>query len=127
MNCKCERPGFCESHNITKDKILWQHCQSGDTVYLGDVILKPPGITQKVFNFITTQTKHMLAGNPVVTKEVFKERLAICEACPLFQINRDCSVCGCPMDVKATYADVSCPDVIPRWKSTLEEKKCSTC
>jgi hypothetical protein len=70
----------------------------------------------KAIQYIPAKVNHTLNGSPVVPDEVFKERISICQTCPNFDPDkRQCKLCGCPMDAKAKWADVDCPDTPPKW------------
>lgn len=126
--CNCENPGWCETHQITKDRILWEHCRRNEIVIVGNKKLEPPGLVRRAIMFAKTQFTHFLNGSPIVSDSVLKERIAICEVCPLFRsTDRMCLECGCYMDMKAKLADVSCPLEEPKWKSIIEEKRCKSC
>lgn len=83
---------------------------------------KEPSLAQKATNFAKAAISHAKAGNPTVTEEQMKERLAICKACPLFKPNQNkaggvCthSSCGCSIQDNLNYlnkiawADQECP------------------
>lgn len=83
---------------------------------------KEPSLGQKAVNFAKAAIEHAKAGNPTVSEEKMKERLAICKACPLFKPNDNkaggvCthSSCGCGIQDNLNYlnkiawADQECP------------------
>ena len=87
---------------------------------------QPPNLFTRLANFGKAAINHVLEGNPKVTEEVMKERLAICKDCELFKPNDNnvggiCthSSCGCNiqdnMDYlnKITWADQECP--LKKW------------
>jgi hypothetical protein len=126
--CECKEPGFCPAHNMVKNQALFDHCQKGQTIIVNGKVYESPGIIEKAGNLIASTLMHMVHGNPEVNDEKYKERLAICEECPLFDAaNRTCKVCGCFMNVKAKWADVACPDKPARWPSLLKQKECKSC
>lgn len=52
-----------------------------------------------------------------VEKEIYKERLDICRACPeYFKVTGNCKLCGCFMKVKASMAFMACP--AGKWEKT---------
>jgi hypothetical protein len=57
--------------------------------------------------------QHVAAGSPVATPEVKASRLAICRthACGFFRVGNRYGQggCGCYLEVKAEWADQSCP------------------
>lgn len=87
---------------------------------------EPPPLLQRIINFAAAAAKHAIAGNPVVTEEQLKQRLDICQQCPLFKRNQTdvggvCthSSCGCNVQDnldylnKIAWADQECP--IGKW------------
>lgn len=81
-----------------------------------------PSIAQKAVNFARAAVIHAAAGNPIVSKDVIKQRLDICKTCPLFKPNSNqaggvCthSSCGCGIQDNLNYlnkiawADQECP------------------
>lgn len=85
-----------------------------------------PSVLNRAVNFTTAATKHALAGNPVVTESQMKERLSICQSCPLFKLNQNAvggvcthASCGCNIQDNLNYlnkiawADQECP--IGKW------------
>lgn len=83
---------------------------------------KEPSVAQKAVNFAKAAIAHAAAGNPTVSEDKMKERLAICKACPLFKPNNNkaggvCthSSCGCGIQDNLNYlnkiawADQECP------------------
>lgn len=75
----------------------------------------PPTITMAQ-NLVKALVKHVGTGLTKVTTEQFKERLAVCNKCPLRLKNR-CThpACGCFLEIKAWWASEDCPDTPPRW------------
>ena len=56
-------------------------------------------------------------NNFFVTDEIKKERLAICESCPLlFKPTYTCRRCMCFMKIKSSISSMSCPD--KKWLAT---------
>lgn len=87
---------------------------------------EPPNLLKRLANFGTAAVNHALKGNPTVSEEVMKERLAICKGCELFKPNGNeaggvCthSSCGCNIQDNLNYlnkiawADQECP--IKKW------------
>lgn len=76
--------------------------------------------------------KHAANGFKKVELEVYRERLAVCEACDQ---NKDwkCDQCGCYLTVKADWASEHCP--LGKWagdgnverKPIKQEKACLPC
>lgn len=73
-----------------------------------------PGILEKIVNFAVAVVQHVAAGSPTAAPEQTAERLAICQECEHHDPDRDrCSVCGCGLSLKASWADQSCP--LEKW------------
>lgn len=80
---------------------------------------------KKAANFASAATKHILAGRPKASPEQIQERLAICQACDLFE-NNHCKQCGCACNSRSVFmnklawADQECPHPNgPKW-GTIE-------
>ena len=69
-------------------------------------------ILKMVKNFSEEVVKFVAAGAPIVTKEVFKERLEICNNCEHLSGSK-CLKCGCQMSVKCKWGTAKCP--IDKW------------
>ena len=66
------------------------------------------------FTFEVVQDTVSLNGNPLVSKDEYKERLSICAACEHFILkNKRCKKCGCYMESKARFSIAKCP--IQKW------------
>lgn len=75
-----------------------------------------PSVWQQARNLGKAVVQHVAGGMRLVPREVFEERIRTCEACPHFDKGpRKCKICGCFMDLKASWADQQCPDDPPRW------------
>lgn len=84
-----------------------------------------PGFGFQLANLGKAMVRWAKAGFPMVTEEVLRERIAICEACPHikrwqeFGIAR-CGLCGCAtgkkINLKLQMATEKCPDKPPRWQ-----------
>lgn len=126
--CECLEPGFCPLHNMYKNKTLFDHCKKGQPIVVNGKPIEPPSYLKRIASYAVAKVNHVLAGSPEVHGDLYKQRISICEACPLFQADkRICNSCGCDVDTKAKWADVSCPDNPPRWKAIIIEKACKTC
>jgi hypothetical protein len=67
------------------------------------------GVTEIIRDELSGKANH-------VPKEIKQERLNICSTCHYFKkISRQCSVCGCFLDVKVLYSDSTCPLDSPKW------------
>lgn len=68
-----------------------------------------PSLLKKAVNFTWAIVKHMATGLAKVTDEAYEERLKTCASCDKLTAARDCSLCGCPVDLKASWQSESCP------------------
>ena len=60
--------------------------------------------------------KGLLSGElpPISPDELARERIKICQECPNFRkMIRQCSLCGCMIDLKTKLLEASCP--IEQW------------
>lgn len=55
--------------------------------------------------------------NWFVDDSVKKERISICNSCDKLNKIRQCKVCKCFVDFKATLKSEKCPDKPSKWKS----------
>ncbi len=107
--CNCTKPGFCETHNMYKDKILFEHCQRGEVVIVGKNKIEPP-LGKKVINYVVHQVNHAMNGFKLCSKEQIEERTKICNECPLFdKVKKVCLDCGCYMEAKIPHEISKCP------------------
>ncbi len=79
-----------------------------------------PGIFTKMKNYAIAKTKHIAAGSPYVSEEIFNQRIDICLTCE--HRNHDsCSACGCPLNDKAAFATEPCGliklGLPPKWEA----------
>lgn len=77
-----------------------------------------PGLAARALGYIGALARHAALGSPEVDAETAAARLATCQTCPYF--TPDGAICrapgcGCRMEIKATWADASCPLDPPRW------------
>jgi hypothetical protein len=86
-----------------------------------------PSLARRAVNFAGAAAAHISHGRPETPPAEVKRRLASCESClgPLGYWNplrRSCAhpQCGCNMDLKVTWADMSCP--IGRWPAVAPRK-----
>lgn len=77
-----------------------------------------PSLGQKVANFATAVTEHVVAGFRTLPREDTEVRLAVCRSCPQFQ-GRTCKLCGCNMHIKASWAEQDCP--LGKWPKLERE------
>ena len=69
----------------------------------------PPTLLAKVGNFTVHLVRHVAAGLPRADAETLARRLALCGECDLRTPSGVCSVCGCLLSIKASWADQKCP------------------
>lgn len=75
-----------------------------------------PGILRQILNFGMAVVHHAAQGMPMATEEQKNARMAVCRACEWFDGDKGgCRKCGCSMDMKAGWADRSCPLDPPKW------------
>lgn len=88
-----------------------------------------PSLAKRGANYSKAMLRWIRAGRPVCTEDQIAERLAICQACPLFDaVKEHCTKCGCPanrnanaMRNKLAMATESCPHPDgPRWTALVE-------
>lgn len=64
---------------------------------------------QSAFDSLRKITKNTLKGEAFVSDEIKQKRLKICIECESFKtLTRQCSECGCFMDLKAGLKDMTC-------------------
>lgn len=103
--CKREPPEFCQE---------WP-------VIVADTLQTPqPSLYEMIGNFVSSISYWAAKGFPVVTQEVFNQRLAICRACPYFEApayfgGGKCKKCGCCGSYKPWMMTAKCPDLPARW------------
>jgi len=80
-----------------------------------------PPLWKRAWNFVSASTQHLNAGRPKCSEEQIQARLAICEACDLFD-GKHCRECGCACNGtsnfmnKLAWADQECPHPAgPKW------------
>lgn len=65
---------------------------------------------KEVVTFVGTALKAASGGFELTAQPLKCERLAICSGCADFdQTTNKCRVCGCNMEVKASFKSLSCP------------------
>jgi hypothetical protein len=79
-----------------------------------------PSLMRKGLNFASAKAKHLAAGRPTVSEEVFNFRMELCLLCPE-RAHDSCSACGCPLEAKLAYATEPCGLVKlgrePKWEA----------
>lgn len=83
-----------------------------------------PGIIEKAKNYSKALVKRVSTGLHDCPQEVQEERISICNSCPFLTDKRECSVCGCPVDIKTKWASESCPASPSKWSEYSNSKKC---
>ena len=74
-----------------------------------------PKKLEKPTNFTLAAAKFAAGGFIKSTKEVYDARVLTCLACKYYDADKDeCLVCGCPVEVKASWSTESCPK--NKWK-----------
>ena len=71
-------------------------------------------ILQLITNFSKEFTTFAKRGMPIVSKDMYKKRIEICETCP-HRKNIKCGLCGCVIAVKARMETTNCPDTPSQW------------
>jgi len=69
-----------------------------------------PKKLKKLSNFTLAAAKFAAGGFIKTSKKLYNERVLTCLACKYYEANKDeCLVCGCPVEVKASWSTESCP------------------
>jgi hypothetical protein len=74
---------------------------------------KLPTLVTQAINFTKASATHLASGAGKVSLPIYEERLATCSICPQ-RTNSNCAVCGCNLEVKASWQTSECP--IANWK-----------
>ena len=70
-----------------------------------------PKKLKKLSNFALAAAKFAAGGFIKSSKEVYSSRVLTCLACPNYVVNTDdCNICGCPIELKASWKTESCPE-----------------
>lgn len=78
---------------------------------------KTPSLLKMLSNFAKASIEYVAAGMPSVTEEQYKERVETCLSCPhLLEETKQCGLCGCYIEQKASWQTAKCPDDPSRWK-----------
>jgi hypothetical protein len=78
---------------------------------------KTPSILKMAANFAKASIEYVAAGMPSVTQEQYEERISTCHECPnLLKDTKQCGLCGCYIEQKASWQTAKCPDEPSRWK-----------
>ena len=78
---------------------------------------KTPSIFKMLTNFAKASIEYVAAGMPSVTAEQYEDRIKACHECPhLKEDTKQCGLCGCYVETKASWRTTTCPDTPPRWE-----------
>lgn len=78
-----------------------------------------PGLARRALNLGWAAFRQVGAGLPVVSDEVYDERLSICRTCTSCNVDRMICLepsCGCSLASKARWGSSDCP--LGKWPST---------
>ena len=103
---------FCTLHSKVVDGEKWRELGVVEEPTGPKVVeLKGPGVLRMGWNIATAIAGFVASGGKTVSEEVYKQRLEICDTCPLREGNR-CSAksCGCILEKKAKLASEKCPE-----------------
>lgn len=67
-----------------------------------------PSIGKRLWNFGKALLEHVATPDRAASEELVEQRLNVCSLCP-HRTNTECSVCGCVVNIKATWKDQDCP------------------
>lgn len=85
--------------------------------------IKPamPSLARQAVNLATATAQHIAAGARPASETERERRLAICRAntCGQYLPGDKCAKCGCRMEIKAAWAEQSCPLDPPLWGPVL--------
>jgi hypothetical protein len=77
---------------------------------------KTPSIFKMIANFAKSSAEYVAAGMPSVTPEQYEKRIKACHECPnLVEKSKQCGLCGCYVETKASWRTSNCPDSPSRW------------
>ena len=68
-----------------------------------------PSFMLKSYNYFKAVSKRVLGGFENVEPQVYYDRVYICSRCPELLENKECNVCGCPVETKAAWQTENCP------------------
>jgi len=77
---------------------------------------KTPSFLTMLSNFAKSSAEYIAAGMPSVSEEDYKKRLEACHECPHLTETKQCGLCGCYVETKASWRTTTCPDTPPRWE-----------
>ena len=69
-----------------------------------------PDLIIKAYNLLKASYKRAKGGFQDVDTSTYYDRIHTCSRCPeLDLIELECTVCGCPIEIKAKWKTESCP------------------
>jgi hypothetical protein len=87
------------------------------------------GLVKMAVNLAKSSAKHLANGAELVSVNVHKERLLICQGCEFFNNENPkkprCGKCGCFLHKKTSWASESCP--IDKWGAIAKKNKPCNC
>lgn len=146
MTCDCKLPGFCPRYGRNMPYRLHQLCQSrSDYRELfarlaaeGKFQQKAEPLTaaEQVREFLASTATFLINGAQQTAKELYDERLAICDSCEelkrgtVFGVARlpqldSCKQCGCYVRLKAAFPHEACP--VGNWQAVTTGSGCGGC
>ena len=138
--CQLNKDGYCDRHKKTHvgRELELSQIDTDDAEeyrkYWDEKVIHGPGWIRKGINFIKAGVQHMAAGLPIVSDEVYNERLSICDKCDDYidKSNErwECKICGCFLkdgltSGKARWAEQGCP--IKKWEPFVAPRKRGGC
>lgn len=133
--CQCDGPtGECPRYGWMKGA-RWGHCQGRNlseqqrqallNIYLAKRDEPRPTLIAKAVSFAKALFLHAASGFERADDETIAARLQRCnEPCDSL-LDGECTECGCPVEVKATWASQWCP--LRRWPNDPERPKGGGC
>lgn len=109
----------CEFEQIDSGIVRCKHClRTVKTKHPPEKVrakckLSPqePTLAKKTFKVTEAYTRWVIAGFPKRTEEEQAEIRAICNACPLYNTEKDkCTKCGCNLKRKIPIGTEACPE-----------------
>jgi hypothetical protein len=77
---------------------------------------KTPSLIKMLANFAKASAEYIAAGMPSVTEEQYRKRVETCHECPnILKDTKQCGLCGCYIEQKASWQTAKCPDEPSRW------------
>jgi len=101
---KCKFEADCQFPFMCRCGERWEDPQGNQKEF--------PSLNKQVWNLATSLTTFISDGMKLVSKEVYENRLHVCDSCDRRTANR-CTECGCNLSLKAKGRAFTCP--IGRW------------